>query len=211
VDLPTNEEVSAMLRRNVLIGALVLGLFGANAGLTQDRHRQQKEEHRKARLRTHAEDALHKLFKQVEGSQALYDKAAGYAVIAVTKAGFFVSGSGGSGVAVSRATKQTTYMKMGAAGAGFTLGAAKFDMVFLFQTTDRLKQFVSGGWDSAAAAKATAGHDSASVASGFFDGEIVYTLSNKGLMASADISGTKFWADEDLNSKETEQIGVDHE
>jgi hypothetical protein len=35
----------------------------------------------------------------------------------------------------------------------------------------------------------------------FFDGRVVYTLSNKGLMASADISGTKFWADENLNNK----------
>jgi lipid-binding SYLF domain-containing protein len=200
-----------MIGRHVLIGALVLGLFSANPGLTQDRRQQQKEEHQRAELRTRADDALHKLFKQVEGSQALYDKAAGYAVIGVTKAGFFVSGSGGSGVAVNKATKQTTYMKMGAASAGFTFGATKFDMVFLFQTADRLNQFVSGGWDSTAAAKATAGHDSASVASGFFDGQIVYTLSNKGLMASADISGTKFWADEDLNSKETENFGVDNE
>ena len=189
-----------MLRRNVLIGTLVLGVFSAGAGLAQDRH-QQKEERQRTELRMRADETLHELFKQVKGSQDLYDKAAGYAVISVTKAGFFVSGSGGSGVAVDKATKQTTYMKMGAASAGFTFGATKFDMVFLFQTTDRLNQFVSGGWDSTAAAKATAGQDSASVASGFFDGQIVYTLSNKGLMASADISGTKFWADEDLNKK----------
>ena len=194
-----------MFRRNLLIGALVLGVFSAGAGLAQD---QQQDEKQKAELRARADEALHKLFKQVKGSQDLYDKAAGYAVISVTKAGFFVSGSGGSGVAVDKATKQTTYMKMGAASAGFTFGATKFDMVFLFQTTDRLNQFVSGGWDSTAA---TAGHDSASVASGFFDGQIVYTLSNKGLMASADVSGTKFWADEDLNGKETEKFGVDNE
>ena len=197
-----------MFRRNLLIGALVLGVFSAGAGLAQD---QQQDEKQKAELRARADEALHKLFKQVKGSQDLYDEAAGYAVISVTKAGFFVSGSGGSGVAVDKATKQTTYMKMGAASAGFTFGATKFDMVFLFQTTDRLNQFVSGGWDSTAAAKATAGHDSASVASGFFDGQIVYTLSNKGLMASADVSGTKFWADEDLNGKETEKFGVDNE
>jgi lipid-binding SYLF domain-containing protein len=188
-----------MFRRNLLIGALVIAVFSAGPGFAADK--QQKEEQQKAQLRTRADEALHKLFKQVEGSQALYDEAAGYAVISVTKAGFFVSGSGGSGVAVDKATNRNTYMKMGAASAGLTFGATKFDMVFLFQTTDRLNQFVSGGWDSTAAAKATAGHDSASVASGFFDGQIVYTLSNKGLMASADISGTKFWADEDLNSK----------
>jgi lipid-binding SYLF domain-containing protein len=168
--------------------------------LAQDREHQ-KDEKQRAELRTHADEALQKLFKEVKGSKQLYDKAAGYAVIRVTKAGFVVSGSGGSGVAIDKATRQTTYMKMGAASAGFTFGAAKFDMVFLFQTKERLDQFVSGGWDSAAGAKATAGKDSASAASDFFDGQIVYTLSDKGLMASADISGTKYWADEDLNKK----------
>ncbi len=189
-----------MLRRNLLIGTLVLAVFSAGPGFAQDK-KQQKVEKQKAELRARADQTLQKLFKEVKGSQQLYDKAAGYAVISVTKAGFVVSGSGGSGVAVDKATKQTTYMKMGAAGAGLTFGASKFDMVFLFQTKDRLDDFVTGGWDSAAAAKATAGKDSAGVASDFFDGQIVYTLSNKGLMASADISGTKYWADDDLNKK----------
>jgi lipid-binding SYLF domain-containing protein len=189
-----------MFRRNFFIFALVLAVFSSAPVLAADKH-EQKDEKQRAELRTHADQALQKLFKEVRGSKQLYDKAAGYAVIRVTKAGFFVSGSGGSGVAVDKATKQTTYMKMGAASAGFTFGAAKFDMVFLFQTKDRLNEFVSGGWDSAAGAKATAGKDSASAASGFFDGQIVYTLSDKGLMASADISGTKYWADEDLNKR----------
>jgi lipid-binding SYLF domain-containing protein len=189
-----------MFRRNLLIGASVLALFSAGPGFAQDKE-QQKVEKQKADMRTRADEALQKLFKEVEGSKKLYDKAAGYAVISVTKAGFFVSGSGGSGVAVDKAAKHTTYMKMGSAGAGLSFGAEKFDMVFMFQTKERLKEFISGGWDSAAAAKATAGKDSAGVASDFFEDQIIYTLSDKGLMASADISGTKYWADEDLNKK----------
>jgi lipid-binding SYLF domain-containing protein len=189
-----------MFPRKFFVAALVLAVFGSAPGFAQDKH-QQKIEEQKAELRTHADETLQKLFKQVQGSKQLYDKAAGYAVIGVTKAGFVVSGSGGSGVAVDKSTKQTTYMKMGAAGAGLSFGAEKFDMVFLFQTKDRLNEFVAGGWDSAAAAKATAGRDSAGVSSDFFEGQIIYTLSDKGLMASADISGTKFWADDDLNKK----------
>jgi len=189
-----------MFRRNLLMGALVLAVFSSGPGFAQDKQHQ-KDEKQRAELRTRADQTLQKLFKEVKGSKPLYDKAAGYAVIRVTKAGFVVSGSGGSGVAVDKATKQVTYMKMGAASAGFTFGAARFDMVFLFQTKERLNEFVSGGWDSAAGAKATAGKESASAASDFFDGQIVYTLSDKGLMASADISGTKYWADEDLNKK----------
>ena len=189
-----------MFRRNLLIGAFALAVFSSGPAFAQDKE-QQKMEKQKTEMRTRADEALQKLFKEVQGSKQLYDKAAGYAVISVTKAGFFVSGSGGSGVAVDKATKQTTYMKMGAAGAGLSFGAEKFDMVFLFQTKDRLKEFISGGWDSAAAAKATAGKDSAGAASDFFDNQIIYTLSDKGLMASADVSGTKYWADEDLNKK----------
>jgi lipid-binding SYLF domain-containing protein len=190
-----------MFRRNLFMGALVLAVIGSPPVLAGDTH-QQKDEKQRTELRTRSDEALQNLFKEVKGSKQLYDKAAGYAVIRVTKAGFFVSGSGGSGVAVDKATKEVIYMKMGAASAGFTFGAARFDMVFLFQTKDRLNEFISGGWDSAAGAKATAGKDSASAASDFFDGQIVYTLSDKGLMASADISGTKYWADEDLNRRE---------
>lgn len=189
-----------MFRRNFLIVASVLALVSAGPGFAQDKQ-QKKVEKQRADMRKRADEGLEKLFKEVAGSKQLYDKAAGYAVISVTKAGFFVSGSGGSGVAVDKAAKQTTYMKMGSAGAGLSFGAEQFDMVFLFQTKDRLKEFISGGWDSAAGVKATAGKDSAGVASDFFDGQILYTISDKGLMASADVSGTKFWADEDLNEK----------
>jgi lipid-binding SYLF domain-containing protein len=191
-----------MFRRHLIIAALALAVFSSGTGLAQEKDKQaQKVEKQKAELDKRADQTLQKLFKEVEGSKALYDKAAGYAVIGVTKAGFFVSGAGGSGVAVDKATKAKTYMKMGSAGAGFTFGADKFDMVFLFQTKDRLNNFVSGGWDSAAAAKATAGSSAAGAQSDFFEGQKIYTLSDKGLMASADVSGTKFWADDDLNKK----------
>ena len=189
-----------MFRRNLLIGASVLAAVSSASVLAWDRDAQ-KDEQERVELRTHADETLQKLFKEVGGSKQLYDKASGYAVIRVAKGGFIVSGSGGAGVAVDKATKHTTYMKMGAASVGLTVGGAKFDMVFLFQTKDRFNEFVSGGWDSAAGAKATAGKDSASAASDFFDGQIVYTLSDKGLMASADVSGTKYWADDDLNKK----------
>jgi lipid-binding SYLF domain-containing protein len=189
-----------MFRRQLIIGALVLAVLGASPGFAQDKDKD-KIAKQKSELSSRADKALQKLFKNVPDSKALYDKSAGYAHFAVTKAGFFVSGSGGSGVAVDKAAKTTTYMKMGSAGAGLSFGADKFDMVILFQTKDRLEKFIAGGWDSAAAAKATAGSSAAGASSDFFEGQKIYTLSDKGLMASADVSGTKFWADEDLNKK----------
>jgi lipid-binding SYLF domain-containing protein len=172
-----------MFRRHLIIGVLALAVFCSGPGFAQDKVQKQTAEFDK------------------RAEKALYDKSAGYAVISVTKAGFFVSGAGGGGVAVDKATKAKTYMKMGSAGAGFTFGADKFDMIFLFQTKERLNQFVSGGWDSAAAAKATAGSSAAGAQADFFEGQKIYQISDKGLMASADVSGTKFWADDDLNKK----------
>ncbi|HUL81769.1 MAG TPA: YSC84-related protein [Gammaproteobacteria bacterium] len=191
-----------MFRRHLIIGVLALAVFSTGPSVAQEKDKQaQKIEKQKADIDKRADQTLQKLFKEVEGSKALYDKSAGYAVISVTKAGFFVSGAGGSGVAIDKATKAKTYMKMGSAGAGFTFGADRFDMVFMFQTKERLANFISGGWDSAAGAKATAGSSSAGAASDFFEGQKIFQLGDKGLMASADVTGTKYWADEDLNKK----------
>ena len=124
--------------------------------------------------------------------------AAGYAVFRVTKAGLGVSGSGGSGVAVNKSSNARVYMKMGAAGAGLTVGASRYDIVILFETADRLKDFMTGGWDSAATAQAAAGKQRAGASTTFFDGVAYFQLNNKGLMASADVTGTRFWVDDKL-------------
>ena len=120
-------------------------------------------------------------------------------MFATTKAGFIVTGGGGSGITVEKASGKTVFMKMGMGGVGFGVGAQKYDMVILFETPARLQSFIDGGWDSAAAAKAVAGSDSAAVSQDFVDGTLIYTVGEKGLMASADLSGARFWVDEDLN------------
>ena len=139
-------------------------------------------------------------FKELKGADALYNKAAGYATFRVTKAGFGASGAGGGGVAVDKKTGARTYMRMGSAGAGLTIGASKYDIVILFETPQKFQEFAKGGWDSSATAQAAAGNKNAEVSSTFFDGVAYYQIGNKGLMASADVSGTKFWVD-DINEK----------
>ena len=119
-------------------------------------------------------------------------------MFATTKAGFIVTGGGGRGLTVNKASGQTVFMKMGMAGVGLGIGAEKYDMVILFETVERLQTFIDGGWDSEAGAKAVAGSDGAGVASGFIDGTRIYTLTDKGLMASADVTGTRFWVDDEL-------------
>jgi lipid-binding SYLF domain-containing protein len=160
---------------------------------------QTKVEKERADIKARSEASLQQLFKDVEGSKANYDKAVGYAVFATTKAGFIVTGGGGSGITVDKATGKTVYMKMGMGGVGFGIGGQKYDMVILFESAARLQTFIDGGWDSAAAAKAVAGQEAANAAVDFIDGVIIYTFGETGLMASADVSGTRFWVDEDLN------------
>jgi len=158
-----------------------------------------KEKAAKARAEVDTEAArIIKEFQAMKGGTEAYNKAAGYAVFKVTKAGLGVSGAGGGGVAVDKKTGKRTYMRMGSAGAGLTFGASRYDIVILFETPQKFEQFAKGGWDSSATAQAAAGTKNAEVSSTFFDGVAYYQIGSKGLMASADVSGTKFWVD-DIN------------
>jgi lipid-binding SYLF domain-containing protein len=175
--------------------ALTLGGLSAGPSIAQD----EKVAKNRAEIDGHAEEALKEFFATVEGGQALFDKAAGYATFRVTKAGFGVSGQGGQGVAVDRSSGTRVYMNTGGAGAGFTFGANRYDIIILFENADRFAKFKTGGWDSDATASAAAGSSGADVGVSFFDGVAYFQIGNKGLMASADVTGTRFWVSEDLN------------
>jgi lipid-binding SYLF domain-containing protein len=147
-----------------------------------------------------ADQALNELFALRPDVKALYDQAAGYAAFTATKAGgFFVTGGGGTGVAVNKNSAQRTYMRMGMGGVGFGLGAQRYSMIILFQDDMHLNHFIAGGWDASANAQAAAGQEGITLTSSFVDGVAFYQITDKGLMAQADVSGTRFWAAEDLN------------
>ena len=84
-----------MLLPRFALGTVVTALLTAGPAFARSTDEQQREE-----LRTHAAATLDELFMQVNGSKEHSDNAVGYAVFAVTKAGFFVTGGGGSGVTV---------------------------------------------------------------------------------------------------------------
>jgi len=185
--------VSALL---LVLSSQLISAQNASKDVSKDEAKVAKE---RAQIDADAADVL-KEFRGMKGADALYNKAAGYAVFKVTKAGLGASGAGGGGLAVNKKTSAKTYMRMGSAGVGFTIGATRYDVVILFETQDKLDAFVKGGWDSSATAQAAAGSKGADVSSTFFNGVAYYQITKKGLMASADVSGTKFWAD-DLNKK----------
>ena len=130
---------------------------------------------------------------------SLYDDAIGWAVFDNTKVAFGVSGGGGTGVAVSKASGKRTYMKMGTGGIGFGLGVNKFQVVFLFQDEATLSNFIEKGWQADAGATASAGKNAAEAKTNFVNGLAIYQPTEKGLMLNADLAGTKYWLHDKLN------------
>jgi lipid-binding SYLF domain-containing protein len=92
-------------------------------------------------------------------------------------------------------------MKMGTGGIALGLGAQKYQVVMLFETAQVLNDFITKGWKAESGATASAGEAGANVETVFKNGIAIYQITEKGLMASADVSGTKYTVDKDLNKK----------
>lgn len=153
---------------------------------------------RRLEIDKNAQSTLDELLKTQPSSKDLYDRAVGYAVFTATKAGFIVSGGSGTGVAVNKKTGARTYMRMGMGGIGLGIGAQRYSLIILFETDSHLDKFVAGGWDSSATAEAAAGQQGAAMRSSFYKGVAFYQITDKGLMAHADVTGTKFWVIDEL-------------
>jgi len=144
-------------------------------------------------------ETLEKLLKENPKAKELYSKAYGYAVFDNLKMGFIFSGGGGKGEAVEMKSKKKTYMSMGSAGVGLTIGGQKYQVVFLFADSKTFNDFVNNGWAATGSASATAGVVGAGAGTQFVNGLAIYQVGEKGMMATADIAGTKYSKDKDLN------------
>ena len=158
-----------------------------------------KQESKRVAIDEVAPETLQKLFSANANAKDLYDKAIGWAVFDNTKVAFGISGGGGNGVAVSKTNGKKAYMKMGTGGIGLGLGVNKYQVVFLFQDEKTLKNFIESGWQADAGATASAGKHAAEAKTNFVNGLAIYQLTEKGLMANADIAGTKYWLNDNLN------------
>jgi lipid-binding SYLF domain-containing protein len=159
-----------------------------------------KNESKKAKIDETADQALKELFTRNAKAKELYGQSVGWAMFDNLKIAFGFSGGGGNGVAIDKASKKRTYMQMGTVGVGVGLGAKKYQVVFLFQDQQSFDNFVEKGWQADATAGAIAGSAGAGAQSGFTNGIAIYVFSDKGLMASADIAGTKYWKNKKLNN-----------
>jgi lipid-binding SYLF domain-containing protein len=160
-----------------------------------------------------ADSAMKELFASSQHAKELFDKAYGHAVFSVVKVAVGITGGGGEGVAIAkRAKDEPIYMDMATGGIGVGLGGQKYRTIFLFEDQKAFDEFVFDGWEADAEANAAAGTEGANAAASFSEGVAVYQFTDKGLLANVDVSGTKYWIDEDLNhpslverSKETEE------
>jgi len=160
-----------------------------------------KAEYKRQKIDEVAKQAMDALFEKNDKSKDLYESAHGYAVFDNIKIAFGLSGGGGTGVAVTRENGARTYMKMGTAGIGVGLGGQKYQVVFLIQDQKTFNNFVDRGWQAEAAAKVAAGTAGANVKTGFVNGMAIYQTTDKGLIARADVSGTKYWKYKKLNKE----------
>jgi lipid-binding SYLF domain-containing protein len=158
-----------------------------------------KQDSKAAKLDNTAEESLLTLFAENPKTRELYLRSYGWAAFDNLKLALGISGGGGNGVAVVRATGEKTYMKMGTAGVGVGLGIKKYQVVFFMQDSQTFDQFVDKGWQADAAAGAVAGKAGVEVMTDFVNGLAVYQLTESGLMANADIAGTKYWQNKKLN------------
>jgi lipid-binding SYLF domain-containing protein len=158
-----------------------------------------KQQDKRDKINAMSKETLNKLFEKSPSAKKLHDKAYGYAVFDNIKLSLMISGGGGHGVAVNKKAGKRTYMKMGTAGLNIGLGGQKYQIVFLFQTEKRFKDFVEKGWEADANANAVAGKKGANAEATFRNGMAFYQMTGAGLMLQADIAGTKYWKNGKLN------------
>jgi lipid-binding SYLF domain-containing protein len=192
--------MNGMTRRLVVVAAVV-GLIGSASLLRAEE--KSWEELDAASKRAKIDETANKTKDDVLAGNAkatdLYKSAYGWAAFDNLKIAFGFSGGGGNGVAVAKKTGHRTYMKMGTAGVGLGIGAKGYQVLFLFEDEQTFKSFVEKGWQADASASAQAGGEGVGAQTGFVNGIAVYQISDKGLMAAADVAGTKYWKNDKLN------------
>ena len=132
-------------------------------------------------------------------AKSLIDSAYGHAVFDTTKGGFIVTGAGGTGVAMRKNGSNPVYMHLGAGGVGLGAGLENYKLIVLFENEDTYERFIDGAWTGGASAQAAAGRDGAALVGKFVNGVAVYHVTDKGVIAQADVTGVKFWPSDKLN------------
>ncbi len=149
-----------------------------------------------------AETALVKLFNQQPSAKTLYDNAYGYAVFDSRKFSLMFHTNAGSGVAVERESDKRTYMRMFGVGVALGIGGKFYQQVVIFDSKQAFNDFVEKGWEAASEASVVAGDEGEELGAHFNGGVAVYQLDPKGLLIDANVSGSKYWVNEELTNSQ---------
>lgn len=186
----------------ISIVLLVFALFMTSATpdlvFGQDTKNKEKSEVRKM-----ARDTLARLYKAQPGAKKAVERGAGYAVFSNFGMKIFVAGGGrGKGIAFSNATKKETFMKMIEVQAGLGMGIKKFRLVWVFENSKDLDNFINSGWELGAqvTAAAKAGEQGSAFAGAMSvaPGVWLYQLTDDGLALELTAKGTKYYKDDKL-------------
>jgi len=158
----------------------------------------------RAEIRKTSQAILKKLYRANPSAKGAVKSAAGYATFSnFGMKIFFAGGGSGSGIAVNNATKQAVFMKMFEVQAGLGLGIKKFIVVFVFDTSSALDNFINSGWEFGGQATAAADDGKRG---GSFQGAVsvmpdvwMYQMTDKGLALEVTGKGTKYYKNDDLN------------
>lgn len=195
---------------NFALAALAtMTLVGVNA--QEDRHSEGDRHGASDELDAHGLEArrqeiidmskatIETLRKADKSAAELIGSAYGQAVFDTTKGGFIVTGAGGTGVAMRKNGGNPVFMHLGAGGVGLGAGLENYKLIVLFENEDTYKDFIDGAWTAGASAQAAAGRDGAASVAKFVNGVAVYHVTDKGVIAQADVTGVKFWPSDKLN------------
>ncbi len=154
---------------------------------------------KRAEIDRSAKAGLDQLFAKNQAAKKLYDVSYGYAVFDTKKMSFMITTGFGAGVAVEKASGKRTYMKMATGGVNVGAGAQYFKLIFLFEDRASFRRFVDIGFEATGQASGVAGKDSIQTEARFVEGMAIYQVTEAGIMFAANLTGTKYWKDDDLN------------
>lgn len=188
----------------IFIVSLMVALgLGLQACSTAPMSQHQVDEQR-ASVREMANETLGQLYQQYPGARRQIERAAGYAVFSNFGLKVLFMGSAtGEGIAVSHATRRTTFMRMVELQPGYGFGVQRFRLVFVFETPQAFDQFVNSGWEFGANAMASAKTSTQKMGNQLgvtvSPGVLMYQLSDQGAIVGVSLTGAKYYPDPDLN------------
>ena len=139
-----------------LTGLLAVLLAGtAAAGLFSPKGESADEQRKK--VREERDEILARLYSEHPEAKAEIENAAGYGAFNNKNMNLFLLSTGhGYGMVVDKKTGKETFMAMGSLGGGAGMGAKDLSVVFIFENTDVMKEFVDKGWQFGGEIDATA-------------------------------------------------------